>query len=147
MHEPLAAVLRDKGTIVHSVSPTASVAGAVRRMNRLGVGALVVLEDDDLIGIFTERDVLRRVVDQGRDVYTTTVGDVMTRSIVTVRLDTTVEQAMSVMTIQRCRHLPVIDGDQLVGLISIGDLTRWVVRHQELEIRDLIDYVQGCYPR
>lgn len=146
MIDTLSAVLTSKGHTVYSVAPTASVLEAVRKMNGERIGSLLVRADDDVVGIFTERDVLTRVVDQGRDPVTTTVAEVMTRDLVAVKPSITVEEAMAVVTEKRCRHLPVMDGAQLLGLVSIGDLTRWVSRHQEIHIQDLVNYITGTYP-
>jgi len=142
----LRAVLERKGPTVHSVAPEASVLDAVRAMNAGRIGALLVRDGEAVVGIFTERDVLCRVVDQGLDPATTPVATVMTRDVITVRPDTTVEEAMSVISEKRCRHLPVLEGDQLKGLVSIGDLTRWVTRKQAFHIQDLINYITGKYP-
>jgi CBS domain-containing protein len=123
------------------VSPDTTVLGAVQRMNELRIGALLVTDGGRPIGIFTERDVLVRVVVAGLDPNTTPVNEVMTRNPVVVRSDVTVGQAMMIITERRCRHLPVIDGPKLRGLISIGDLTSWLVRHQQRMIDDLHDYM------
>jgi CBS domain-containing protein len=142
----LGVVVERKGATVHSVSPTAKVLEAVRRMNQERIGALLVRDGDRVMGIFTERDVLTRVVDPGRDPATTPVAEVMTSSLVTVGPATTVAEAMAVVTEKRCRHLPVMDGERLVGLVSIGDLTRWVTRRQAWHIEDLVRYIVGSYP-
>ncbi len=146
MHNRLSAVLQDKGHQVFSIGPTATVRDAVHEMNRNGVGALLVMDGNDVAGIFTERDVLRRVLQEDRDPASTKVGDVMTRELVVVRPTTKVEEAMAVVTEKRCRHLPVLDGDRLVGVVSIGDLTRWVSRNQAIHIKDLVNYITGKYP-
>jgi CBS domain-containing protein len=146
MIDTLSAVLASKGHTVHSVAPTASVLEAVRKMNTERIGALLVCAENDVVGIFTERDVLTRVVDQGRDPGATTVAEVMTRDLVAVKPSITVEEAMAVITEKRCRHLPVMDGAQLLGLVSIGDVTRWVSRHQETHIQDLVNFITGKYP-
>jgi CBS domain-containing protein len=141
MNDPIANVLEAKGDEVVTVSPETTVLRAVQVMNDRRIGALLVVDHDRPIGIFTERDVLVRVVVAGLDPWATPVGEVMTRNPVVVRSDVTVAQAMMVITEKRCRHLPVIDGARLRGLISIGDLTGWVVRHQQRTIDDLHDYM------
>jgi CBS domain-containing protein len=146
MKETLDAVLADKGAKVHCVVPGATVLAAVRKMNEEHIGALLVCDGSDVLGIFTERDILCRVIDSPRDPATTTVAEVMTTDLVAVSPDTQVEEAMAVITEKRCRHLPVIDGGNLVGLVSIGDLTHWVSRHQEVHIRDLVNFITGKYP-
>lgn len=146
MLDTLNVVLSSKGHSVHSVSPTVSVLEAVRKMNVERIGALLVCADGNLVGIFTERDVLTRVVDQGRDPRETSVADVMTRELAVVKPSMTVEEAMAVITERRCRHLPVMDDSRLVGLVSIGDLTRWVTRNQEIHIQDLVNFITRRYP-
>lgn len=143
MDQPVSRVLADKqrGEEIESISPDGSVALAVRRMNELGIGSLLVMDGDRLIGIFTERDVLVRVVGAARDPAQTVVSEVMTVQILTIEPDTTVEEAMRLMTERRCRHLPVLEDDQVVGLISIGDLTRWMVVDQQNKIQDLEGYI------
>ncbi len=139
-------VLAEKGSEVYRVPPETTVLDAVRAMNRHRVGAVLVTDGDRPVGIFTERDVLRRVVDAGRDPATTPVAEVMTRDVVCVSPEITVQEAMAVITEKRCRHLPVMEGERLVGLVSIGDLTRWVTRHQRFHIQDLVNYITGKYP-
>jgi CBS domain-containing protein len=141
MNDPIARLLESKGGRVETVSPDTTVLAAVRRMNERKIGALLVTESDRPVGIFTERDVLVRVVAAGLAPDTTPVAEVMTRNPVVVRSEVTVNEAMLVSTGRRCRHLPVIDDGGLRGLISIGDLTSWVVRHQQRTIDDLHDYM------
>lgn len=141
MNDPIAKVLESKGGGVETVSPQTTVLAAVQRMNERKIGALLVTEANRPVGIFTERDVLVRVVAAGLDPDTTQVNEVMTPDPVVVRSEVTVNEAMRLSTGQRCRHLPVIDDGDLRGLISIGDLTSWVVRHQQRTIDDLHDYM------
>jgi CBS domain-containing protein len=141
MNDPIARVLESKGSSVETVSPDTTVLAAVRQMNERKIGALLVTERGRPIGIFTERDVLVRVVAAGLDPEMTPVKEVMTQNPVVVRSEVTVNEAMRVSTGRRCRHLPVIDDGGLRGLISIGDLTSWVVRHQQRTIDDLHDYM------
>ena len=146
MHTQLAVVVERKGTEVHSVAPTATVLEAVLQMNRERIGALLVREGGQVVGIFSERDVLTRVIARDLDPTTTPVTEVMTTSLVTVGPRTTVAEAMAVVTEKRCRHLPVMEGDRLLGLVSIGDLTRWVTRRQAWHIEDLVRYITDVYP-
>lgn len=146
MHTQLAVLVERKGPAVHAVPPSATVLDAVRGMNREKIGALLVRDGERVVGIFTERDVLTRVIDRGLDPAATRVAEVMTSSLVTVGPRTTVGEAMAVVTEKRCRHLPVMDGDRLLGLVSIGDLTRWVTHHQAWHIEDLVRYITGAYP-
>ena len=146
MDAKLSILLQDKGSEVQTVKPDDSVLDAVRRMNEVGIGSLLVMNGDELVGIFTERDVLRRVVDSGLDPAATRVAKVMTRDLVTVGPAMTVGEAMAVVTQRRCRHLPVCEEGRLLGVVSSGDLTRWATRHQATHIQDLVNYITGKYP-
>jgi CBS domain-containing protein len=146
MIDTLRAVLDQKGNAIYDVTSEDSVLEAVQKMNQERVGALLVRAEGQLVGIFTERDVLCRVVDCGLDPRATRVAEVMTRELVVVESTTTVEEAMAVVTEKRCRHLPVMEGGELCGLVSIGDLTRWVTRNQEVHIQDLVNYITCKYP-
>lgn len=137
MQALLSAVLERKGGGIHSAAPSATVAEAVRKMQEVGVGSLLVMDDDRLAGIMTERDVLLRVVDEGIDPKTTPVSQVMTASPKTASPETTVEEAMRQVTDERVRHLPLMEGDKVLGLVSSGDLSRWVVDLQRGEIKEL----------
>lgn len=137
-------LLSVKGSHVYSIGLSASVRDAAVIMNDYKIGALVVIDQGKVVGIFTERDVLRRVVAERRDPSTATVEDVMTRDIVTCRPDTEVDQASQLMTDRRVRHLPVIDEEGgMVGLISIGDLNAFHSRSQEKTIYHLHEYIYG----
>ena len=146
MQDTLASVLGHKGSTVHSVAPNATVLDAVRKMNEERIGALLVCEASEMLGIFTERDVLCRVVDSPRDPATTRVYEVMTTEVVAVDPSTSVEEAMAVISEKRCRHLPVLEKGTLRGLVSIGDLTRWASRNQESHIQHLVNFITGQYP-
>ena len=146
MRDTLDAVLQHKGSTVQTVAPQSTVLEAVRKMNAERIGALLVCDNERPVGMFTERDVLCRVVDSGRDPHDTHVSEVMTTELVVVGPTTTVDEAMAVVTAKRCRHLPVVAGDRLVGLVSAGDLTRWVTRNQQHQIQDLVNYITGRYP-
>jgi len=110
------------------------------------VGAILVLEGGRLVGIFTERDVLRRVVGDGLDPLGVKVSEVMSTKLTTIKPDTTVEDAMQIFTEKRCRHLPVLDGTRLDGAISIGDVTRWMADHHQAEAEHLKNYISGGFP-
>ena len=146
MEHLLKAILDFKGSAVHTIAPETTVLDAVGRMNEKGVGALLVTDGDQPVGMFTERDVLRRVVDVRRDPSSTKVAEVMSRELVVVHPEVTVEEAMAIMTERRCRHLPVIQDDDIVGMVSIGDLSRWMSRRQANHINDLMSYITGKYP-
>ncbi len=138
----VAKILETKGSEVEVTTPETTVVAAVEQMNRRNIGALVVVDGERSIGIFTERDVLTRVVGKGRDPGRTPVGEVMTRQVVSIEPDMLVRDAMCVITEKRCRHLPVMSDGRLLGMISSGDLTRWTVRDQQRTIEELVDYVQ-----
>ena len=134
-------ILRRKGETVVSVPPTTRVLEAAQLMNERGIGAVVVTEGSALTGIFTERDVMRRVVAVQRDPATTQVSEVMTTSLVTTTSAATVEQCAAMMTSRRIRHLPVLDGDALTGMVTIGDLMAFQVDEQASTIAQLNSYV------
>lgn len=146
MTDTLRTLLEKKGRLVHTVAPQSTVIDAVRKMNTERIGAVLVMEGEALVGIFTERDVLCRVVDEERDPQATIVADVMTTQPVVVKAEASVEEAMAVISERRCRHLPVVENDQLVGLVSAGDLTHWVTRNQEYHIQDLVNFITSKYP-
>lgn len=143
MYGYLSAVLAEKGRHVYTISPDATVQVAVHTMNEYGVGALLVMEGGQPVGMFTERDVLRRVVELAQDPSATHVADVMTTTLATADPATRVEDAMTMMTNNRFRHLPILEANKLVGLVSIGDLMRWVSMNQEAHIQHLTDYITG----
>jgi CBS domain-containing protein len=141
METQLSELLAQKPREVHTVASHVSVTEAVRDMNYFNIGALIVLERNRIIGIFSERDVLVRVVAADRDPLTTAVKEVMTEDPLCVTPTLSVDGAMRLVTEKRFRHLPVVHNGQLLGLISSGDLTRWVVREQSHHIDDLHAYI------
>ncbi len=143
MNAPITAILERKGKNVFSVPPASTIADAVAEMNRHRVGAILVIDEGRLVGIFTERDVLRRVVGAGVDASRTSVADVMTTGVITITPDASIEETMVLFTEKRCRHLPVIDGGKLVGAISIGDITRWMADAHRAEAEHLKNYITG----
>lgn len=146
MNTPISALLERKSSIVYSVTPTMTIADAVAEMNRHRVGCVVVLDGGQLVGIFTERDVLRRVVGDGIDPKRSLVSDVMTTNVLTIPPETTIEQTMIIFTDKRCRHLPVISGGQMRGLISIGDVSRFLADAHRAEAEHLKNYIAGGFP-
>jgi CBS domain-containing protein len=140
-------VLESKGSsTVHVVVPEATVLEAVDRMCAAHVGALLVIRGESLQGVFSERDLMLRVVLEQRDPASTHVGEVMTTDVVSVPLRMDPREAMSIMTSRRVRHLPVTDGSRIAGVVSIGDLVRWTVADRERTIEQLEEYVVGRYP-
>jgi signal-transduction protein with cAMP-binding, CBS, and nucleotidyltransferase domain len=138
-------ILRDKGSKVHVTNPQTTVRSAVELMCESHIGALLVMTSGVIVGMFSERDLMARVVLAGRDPETTRVGDVMTRDVVCVDSGLSVSDAMAIVTMRRVRHLPVSEGLRVVGLVSIGDLVRWRIRDYEEEIDHLRNYFAG-YP-
>ncbi len=143
MQTPLSVLLKDKGHAIHCIVPNTTVYDAVVEMRRLGIGALLVLEQDTLQGILSERDVVLKMIGCSCDPANMLVKEIMTKDPTTVTLNTTVQQAMHIVTEKRFRHLPVVENGKLVGLISIGDLTRWVMLAQEHDITSLTEYITG----
>jgi CBS domain-containing protein len=144
--DTVAAIVSVKGREVVTVPPGTTVRQAVEVMCRSRIGAVLVCDGARCSGIFTERDLMNRVVLAGRDPGATTVAEVMTPDVVCVEPDTAATEAMAIMTERRCRHLPVISGGRVVAVVSIGDLVRWESRNQEFHVRMLTDYIQGKYP-
>src|SRR5947208_14627215 len=131
----VADIISKKGSTVHSTSPSATVLEATNKMNQHKLGALVVMTDGAVVGMFTERDVLRRVVGEQRDPATTKVGEVMTSEVICCAPQTDMDDVSAIMQQKRVRHVPVCTDDgKLVGLISIGDVNAYHVVHQEATI-------------
>ena len=143
MNTPIGMLLDQKGSSVVTVADTASVADAVRVMNEHRIGSVVVQSTRGLAGIFTERDVLTRVVAGGRNPYVTRVNDVMTSDVVTVSPRNTVGEILDLFTSRRCRHLPVLEEGEMVGLISMGDISRWLAEKHRAEAEHLRSYIAG----
>jgi CBS domain-containing protein len=145
MDTPVAALIERKGSAVHSVVSTITIADAVAEMNKRRIGCILVIDDGRIAGIFTERDVLRRVVGAGVNPKTTLVADVMTRDVHTIPPETSVEQTMVLFAERRCRHIPVVDDCGLKGLISIGDISRWMADSSRTEAEHLKNYIAGGF--
>jgi CBS domain-containing protein len=138
-------ILRRKGEDVYSVGPLATVIDAVNAMNDHHVGSVLVCEAGYPVGVFSERDVLVRVVAAQRDPRQTLVRDVMTTRVHTASPDDTLLEVMRLMTDRRCRHVPVMEGETLIGLVSIGDLTKATQYNLRQEVRELSSYIGGPY--
>ncbi|MFV8835989.1 CBS domain-containing protein [Aquisalimonas sp. APHAB1-3] len=145
MDQPVSTLLDKRPGDIHTVDVGASAADAVRTMNQAHVGCVAVMDNGRLAGIFTERDVLRRVVESHRDPSQTPVADVMTSDVVVISPSDTLQHAMVLVNTRNCRHLPVMDGDTLVGMVSVRDLIGAVVDGQEHRIAELTDYIYGGY--
>jgi CBS domain-containing protein len=145
---PLSQILASKarGASTLTIAPDVTVATAAELLVRNQVGSVLVMDQGKLVGIFTERDVLRRVVAERRDPATTRVAEVMTRDLVVMRPSASLVDAMRVISEKRIRHIPIVEGGQVQGVISQGDLNHWLVRDREGQIQDLVDFVTGKYP-
>ena len=127
--DSLSSLLDENNPIIHSVGPGVSITQCVRRMNELKIGAMLVMEDNQLIGIFTERDAITRVLGTGLDPTSTKISEVMTKNPVWVPTSTTLEEAMGIITQRRIRHLPVVEDGKVLGVVSSGDLTHHFVEN------------------
>ena len=143
MNTSISTLLASKGGALRTVPSTVTVAEAVQEMNRHKIGAILVMNDANLVGIFTERDVLTRVVAGSLDPKTTPITAVMSANVLTIAPTATVQQVMDIFAERRCRHLPVIEDGQLRGLISIGDVSRWVANTHRVEAESLRQYISG----
>lgn len=138
-------ILEHKGGMVLSVESGDTVFEAISLMSEVNIGAVLVQKDNNIIGIFTERDYLQKVALKMRTSKNLTVGEVMTSPVITVRPSDSVQHCMETMTTCRCRHLPVVENDKLLGIISIGDLVKVLVDEKEAEIAQLSHYITGSY--
>lgn len=136
-------LLDNKGHYVISVAPDASVFDAIKLMAEKAVGSLIVMQDDKLVGIITERDYARKVILKGRSSASTTVAEIMTKNVLTTSDSHTVKDCMELMTKKRIRHLPVVDDNRVIGVISIGDLVQAIISDQQYEIEQLGQYISG----
>ncbi len=136
-------LLGQKGRMVWCIHPDATVFDAIARMAEKDIGSLVVVDDGNVVGIVTERHYARNVVLKGKTSPTTLVGDIMETRVVAVRPSYTVEECMALMTNNRVRHLPVLDGKELVGIVSIGDLVKSIIGEQKFVIEQLEHYIHG----
>lgn len=143
METRLITILDDKGHHIHFISPDLSVYDCAKQMNDLKVGALLVIQEEKLVGIVSERDITRKLISCRCDISQYSVNDIMSKDVLTVPPTMSVTEAMRLITNNRIRHLPVIDNGIVIGLVSIGDLTRWVMLSQEGVISDLTKYIQG----
>jgi CBS domain-containing protein len=146
MAEKVRSILKTKGTAIWSVAPEATVFEALTLMAEKDVGALPVMALGKLAGIFSERDYARKVALMGRSSKELKVSEIMTGDVITITPDHTVDECMRIVTDRRIRHLPVIEGDRLVGIISIGDLVSAIISAQAATIEHLSNYISGSYP-
>jgi CBS domain-containing protein len=136
-------ILIHKGSQVWSISPEATVFDAIQLMADKNIGALLVTQAEKLLGILTERDYTRKVALKGKSSKQTAVKEILSGQVIHVTPDHTVEECMRLMTDHRVRHLPVLEGDQIVGVVSIGDLVNWIITAQSSTIHQLQTYISG----
>ncbi len=136
-------LLRIKGEAIWAVSPETSTMDAIRLMATQHIGALLVLEDGLLAGIISERDFVYRIAGEGAFQLDTPIRDYMTTKVITITPEQTIEDCMQLMTDKRIRHLPVVEHDKLIGLISIGDVVKGIINEQSSTIHNLEDYILG----
>ena len=136
-------LLKDKGHDVWSVHPDDTVLDAIKMLAEKDIGALIVIKDDKPVGIFTERDYARNVYLKGKSSLDTAVRDVMVAPVICVKPDQTVDECMALMTAKRFRHLPIMAGDELVGMVSIGDLVISVIAEQQFTIEQMEQYIHS----
>jgi CBS domain-containing protein len=138
-------LLKKRGSHVYSISPKHTVYQALQLMAEKDVGALVVMDDDRIVGMFSERDYARKLILRGRSSKNTPVGELMSTKVYFVSPDQSIENCMTLMTMKKIRHVPVMEKGKLIGMISIGDLVNKIISSQITTIKDLEDYIVGGY--
>ena len=146
LQDTISLVLQSKGSQVFSVEPEASVHQAVEVMAEKKVGALLVISGGKIKGVLSERDCARKLILTGRPSKQTQVREIMTSQVISASPNDTVDECMHVMTDHRIRHLPVVEGERVVGMLSIGDLVKWIISAQEATIDSLHNFIAGKYP-
>jgi CBS domain-containing protein len=142
----VSALLHHKGSAIWSVAPETTVFEAIKLMAEKNIGALLVMSGGKLAGVVTERDYTRKVILHGKSSRETRVREIISNETISVGLNHSVEECMKLMTEHRTRHLPVVEGDKVVGLVSIGDLVNWIISTQSAQIDQMKQYIAGGYP-
>jgi len=138
-------ILKDKGRETYSIGPNATMCDALNLMAEKNIGAVVVIENDQVVGIMSERDYARKVVCSSRTTLDILVKEIMTPHVYHVELETSVEECMVLMTNKKIRHLPVFEKEKFIGIISIGDVVKFITSHYEMMIEQLSNYISGKY--
>ena len=138
-------ILKTKGSGIYTISPNATVYEGLQIMAEKNIGALLVTQNNKLLGIFTERDYARKVILQGRSSLNTAIKELMVKNLLVVKPTESIDQCMAIMTKQQRRYLPVMQGDELLGLISIGDVVNHIISHKNFTIKELEKYITGSY--
>ena len=142
----VSAILHNKGITVWSIAPEATVFDAIKLMAHKNVGALLVMDGEKLVGVITERDYTRKVAIKGKSSKETAVREIISANVLSVTPHHSVEDCMKLMTENRIRHLPVLEGEKVLGIISIGDLVNWTISAQSATIEQMQQYITGGYP-
>ena len=142
---PVSSLLHNKGSAVWHVSPDATVFDAIKVMATKNIGALPVLSNGVLVGIFTERDYTRKIALQGKSSKDTRVWEIITNQVICAAPDDSIEECMRLMTENRVRYLPVVEAEKVLGIISIGDLVNWIISAQSATIDQMEQYIAGTY--
>jgi CBS domain-containing protein len=143
---PVSALLRQKGSVVWSITPEATVFEAIKLMADKNIGALLVVSGDELLGVFSERDYTRKIALQGKTSKETRVREILSDKVISVTPRDSIEECMRLMTEHRVRHLPVLDDKKIVGIVSIGDLVNWIISSQDATIAQMEQYISGGLP-
>jgi len=136
-------LLQVKGTDIWSIGPLTTAYNALQIMAEKNVGALLVMEKEKLVGIFSERDYARKVILKEKSSKNTSVGELMTREVIYIDAKSTLEESMALMTAKRIRHLPVLKNNRLIGIVTLGDVVRQIISDQQFAIRELEKYITG----
>ena len=143
---PISSILVNKTSALWSVAPEATVFEAIKLMAEKNIGSLLVMSGGKLAGMFTERDYTRKIALQGKTSKETHVREIISRDVITVTPDDSVEECMRLMTEKRIRHLPVVEDANVVGIVSIGDLVNWIISTQNAHIEQMEEYISGSVP-